>query len=266
MRVQDGALLDRQPDGVPPVPDPDPVRGPDRGLHVRHGPPGRRVVRRGSARSSTRSRRSTIRRHPSSRTRRPRARRGRVPRRRASATRAPRSRSSTTLSFRAEPGQTTAIVGSTGSGKSTLVNLIPRFYDATGGTVLVDGVDVRAMDREDLWSRIGVIPQKAFLFSGTVASNLRFGEDRRRPTTSSGAPSRSPRARDFVATMDGGSRPRSPRAARTSRAASASASRSPGRSSRTPGSTSSTTASRPSTSRPTRASGRRSTASSAARP
>ena len=81
------------------------------------------------------------------------------------------------LSFRAEPGKTTAIVGSTGSGKSTLVNLIPRFYDATGGSVLVDGVDVREMDRELLWSRIGVIPQKAFLFGGTVASNLRFGKD-----------------------------------------------------------------------------------------
>jgi ATP-binding cassette subfamily B protein len=80
------------------------------------------------------------------------------------------------ISFRAEPGQTTAIVGSTGSGKSTLVNLIPRFYDASSGTVLVDGIDVRAMNRDDLWGRIGVIPQKAFLFSGTVGSNLRFGK------------------------------------------------------------------------------------------
>ncbi len=80
------------------------------------------------------------------------------------------------ITFRAEPGQTTAIVGSTGSGKTTLINLIPRFYDATTGTVLVDGVDVRAMDRDELWSRMGVIPQKAFLFSGTVGSNLRFGK------------------------------------------------------------------------------------------
>jgi ATP-binding cassette subfamily B protein len=80
------------------------------------------------------------------------------------------------ISFAAGPGETTAIVGSTGSGKSTLVNLLPRFYDATGGAVLVDGVDVRAMDRADLWSRIGLIPQKAFLFSGTVASNLRYGD------------------------------------------------------------------------------------------
>ncbi|HYX11646.1 MAG TPA: ABC transporter ATP-binding protein, partial [Candidatus Acidoferrum sp.] len=80
------------------------------------------------------------------------------------------------ISFRAMPGQTTAIVGSTGSGKSTLVNLIPRFYDATEGSVLVDGVDVRDMNRDDVWARIGMIPQKAFLFSGTVASNLRFGK------------------------------------------------------------------------------------------
>jgi ATP-binding cassette, subfamily B, multidrug efflux pump len=80
------------------------------------------------------------------------------------------------VSFVAEPGQTVAIVGSTGSGKSTLINLIPRFYDATAGAVLVDGVDVREMNRTDLWARLGVIPQKAFLFSGTVASNLRFGD------------------------------------------------------------------------------------------
>ncbi|MEO8273741.1 MAG: ABC transporter ATP-binding protein [Chloroflexota bacterium] len=81
------------------------------------------------------------------------------------------------VSFVAEPGQTVAIVGSTGSGKSTLINLIPRFYDATEGTVLVDGIDVRELDRQDLWARLGVIPQKAFLFSGTVASNLRFGDE-----------------------------------------------------------------------------------------
>jgi ATP-binding cassette subfamily B protein len=80
------------------------------------------------------------------------------------------------VSFRAEPGQTTAIVGSTGSGKTTLINLIPRLYDATTGSVLVDGIDVRDMDREELWTRIGLIPQKAFLFSGTVATNLRFGD------------------------------------------------------------------------------------------
>jgi len=81
------------------------------------------------------------------------------------------------ISFTAERGETTAIVGSTGSGKSTLVNLIPRFYDATEGAVLVDGIDVRQMARDDVWSRIGLIPQKAFLFSGTVATNLRYGDE-----------------------------------------------------------------------------------------
>ena len=81
------------------------------------------------------------------------------------------------ISFKAGPGQTTAIVGSTGSGKSTLINLIPRFYDVTGGRVLVDGVDVREMTQATLWERIGFIPQKAFLFNGTVASNLRYGKE-----------------------------------------------------------------------------------------
>jgi ATP-binding cassette, subfamily B, multidrug efflux pump len=82
------------------------------------------------------------------------------------------------ISFSARPGEVTAIVGSTGSGKSTLVNLIPRFYDVTGGAVLVDGVDVRQLAQKDLWSRIGFVPQRAFLFSGTVASNLRYGDER----------------------------------------------------------------------------------------
>lgn len=81
------------------------------------------------------------------------------------------------ISFVARPGQTTAIVGSTGSGKSTLINLIPRFYDVTGGAILVDGVDVRDMTQDELWSRVGFIPQKAFLFSGTIASNLRYGKE-----------------------------------------------------------------------------------------
>lgn len=80
------------------------------------------------------------------------------------------------ISFTAERGQTTAIIGSTGAGKSTLISLIPRLFDATGGSVTVDGVEVRDCDPELLWSRIGLIPQKAFLFSGTVASNLRYGE------------------------------------------------------------------------------------------
>jgi len=81
------------------------------------------------------------------------------------------------ISFTARPGETTAIVGSTGSGKSTLVNLLTRFYDVTGGAVLLDGVDVRQLRRDDLWSRIGVVAQRALLFSGTVASNLRFGRE-----------------------------------------------------------------------------------------
>ncbi|HEU4572247.1 MAG TPA: ABC transporter ATP-binding protein, partial [Candidatus Limnocylindrales bacterium] len=81
------------------------------------------------------------------------------------------------VSLVARPGQTTAIVGSTGSGKSTLLNLIPRFYDASQGAVMVDGVDVREMRRADLWARLGVVPQRAFLFSGTVGSNLRYGDE-----------------------------------------------------------------------------------------
>jgi ATP-binding cassette, subfamily B, multidrug efflux pump len=80
------------------------------------------------------------------------------------------------ISFMANPGETTAIVGSTGSGKTTLINLLPRFYDATDGAVLVDGVDVRELDRQDLWRRIAVVPQRAFLFGGTVASNVRYGD------------------------------------------------------------------------------------------
>jgi ATP-binding cassette subfamily B multidrug efflux pump len=79
------------------------------------------------------------------------------------------------ISFSALPGQTTAIVGSTGSGKSTLVSLIPRLYDVTSGSIELDGLDIRKMDRAELWSHIGFVPQKAFLFSGTVASNLRYG-------------------------------------------------------------------------------------------
>ena len=81
------------------------------------------------------------------------------------------------ISFTAQPGRTTAIVGSTGSGKSTLINLIPRSYDVSGGAVLVDGVDVRQVRQEDLWARVGLVPQRAFLFSGTVASNLRYGSE-----------------------------------------------------------------------------------------
>jgi ATP-binding cassette subfamily B protein len=79
------------------------------------------------------------------------------------------------LSFRFEPGATSAIIGGTGSGKTTLLNLIPRFFDASSGRVLVNGVDVREQAQESLWASLGIVPQTAYLFSGTVASNLRFG-------------------------------------------------------------------------------------------
>ncbi len=80
------------------------------------------------------------------------------------------------ISFVAHPGQTTAIVGSTGAGKTSLFGLIPRLYDATAGSVLVDGIDVREIDPNVLWSKIGLVPQIAYLFTGTVASNLRYGK------------------------------------------------------------------------------------------
>ena len=79
------------------------------------------------------------------------------------------------ISFTAHPGQTTAVIGSTGA-ISTLVNLVPRLFDVTGGEVYVDGVDVRHLEPELLWGRIGLVPQKAFLFSGTVRSNLLYGK------------------------------------------------------------------------------------------
>lgn len=79
------------------------------------------------------------------------------------------------VSFRVSPGRTTAIIGSTGSGKSTLVDLVPRLFDVSEGTVAVNGVDVRQLDPDLLWGSIGYVPQKPYLFSGTVASNLRFG-------------------------------------------------------------------------------------------
>ena len=81
------------------------------------------------------------------------------------------------ISFRAGPGEITAIIGGTGSGKSTLINLIPRFYDVDSGGVLVDGVDVRELAQEELRAKIGFVPQRAVLFSGTVASNIRYGDE-----------------------------------------------------------------------------------------
>ena len=81
------------------------------------------------------------------------------------------------LSFDLRPGQTTAIIGGTGSGKTTLLDLVPRFFDVSGGSLLVDGVDVRRQPLERLWSAIGLVPQRSYLFSGTVADNLRFGNE-----------------------------------------------------------------------------------------
>jgi ATP-binding cassette subfamily B protein len=107
------------------------------------------------------------------------------------------------ISFTARPGETTAIIGSTGAGKTTLLNLIPRLFDATGGSVLVDGVDVRDIAPELLWSRIGLVPQKPYLFSGTVASNLRFA----RPDATDEELWNAleiAQARDFVSAMPGG--------------------------------------------------------------
>jgi ATP-binding cassette, subfamily B, multidrug efflux pump len=80
------------------------------------------------------------------------------------------------VSLEARPGQTLAIIGSTGAGKTTMLNLVPRLYDVTAGRVLVGGVDVRRLDQDVLWSRLGLVPQRAFLFTGTVASNLRYGK------------------------------------------------------------------------------------------
>ena len=81
------------------------------------------------------------------------------------------------ISFTARPGETTAIIGSTGSGKSTLINLIPRFYDVTDGAIEIDGIDIRKMTQADLRANIGYVPQKGMLFSGTIVSNIAYGKD-----------------------------------------------------------------------------------------
>ncbi len=109
----------------------------------------------------------------------------------------------TDVSFRVRPGETVAVIGSTGAGKTTLVNLVPRLFDATAGTIRVDDVDVRDLDPEELWSRIGLVPQKAFLFTGTVATNLRHGK----PDATDDELWRAleiAQARDFVAAMPDG--------------------------------------------------------------
>jgi ATP-binding cassette, subfamily B, multidrug efflux pump len=106
------------------------------------------------------------------------------------------------ISFELHPGETTAIIGGTGSGKTTLLNLIPRFFDATKGEVLLDGVDVRDQSLERVWSTIGLVPQRAYLFGGTVADNLRFGREDATDEELWHALEVA-QARDFVETMDG---------------------------------------------------------------
>jgi ATP-binding cassette subfamily B multidrug efflux pump len=107
------------------------------------------------------------------------------------------------VSFKATAGQTTAIIGSTGAGKTTLVSLVARLFDASSGTVLIDGVGVRDLDPEMLWNRIGLVPQKSYLFTGTVASNLRYGNPQA-TDDELWAALEVAQARDFVEAMPGG--------------------------------------------------------------
>lgn len=107
------------------------------------------------------------------------------------------------INFTARPGETTAIIGGTGSGKSTVVNLIPRFFDVTEGQVLVDGVDVRDVSQHDLRDRIGYIPQKGMLFSGTLESNLRYADEDADPAVISKA-AEIAQASEFISQMDDG--------------------------------------------------------------
>lgn len=154
------------------------------------------------------------------------------------------------ISFRARAGQTTAIIGSTGAGKTTLLGLVPRLFDATGGTVLVDGVDVRELSPDILWQRIGLVPQRPYLFSGTVASNLRYGNpaatDDELWTSLEIA-----QARDFVEALPEGLDAPVSRAERTSPAGNDNAWPSPAHWSASRRSTCSTTRSPRSTSAPT---------------
>ena len=107
------------------------------------------------------------------------------------------------ITFSAKPGETTAIIGGTGSGKSTLINLIPRFYDVDNGNVLVDGVDVREMSQKDLRAKIGLVPQKTVLFSGTISENIKFGKDDATLEEIKHA-AKVAQAEDFVNSMEGG--------------------------------------------------------------
>lgn len=94
-----------------------------------------------------------------------------------SATATPRKDTLSHISFTAKPGQTTAFIGATGAGKSTLINLIPRFYDVTGGAVYLNGKDIRTLSQKELRDNIGYVPQKAVLFSGTIDSNIKYGKE-----------------------------------------------------------------------------------------
>jgi ATP-binding cassette subfamily B protein len=107
------------------------------------------------------------------------------------------------ISFTVKAGQTLAVIGSTGSGKTTLVSLVPRLFDATSGAVLLDGVDVRDLAPEALWSRVGIVPQKPYLFSGTIASNLGYGKEDA-TEDEMWAALRTAQAEDFVRAMPGG--------------------------------------------------------------
>ena len=167
-----GPDADRRAHRVPRLPPADPHGGHDGHVHGDHDPAGRGVRRPdhgggrdprvGASRPPRRSRRCAQTAGWRSTTSRS-AIRGR-PRLCCATCRSPRA-----------PGQTTAIIGSTGAGKTTLLAMVPRLYDATGGAVRVDGVDVRDLEPDDLWGRIGLVPQRPYLFSGTVASNLRYG-------------------------------------------------------------------------------------------
>ncbi|WP_406687780.1 ABC transporter ATP-binding protein [Rossellomorea vietnamensis] len=107
------------------------------------------------------------------------------------------------VSFTANPGETTAIIGGTGSGKTTLINLIPRFYEIASGTIRVNGVDIREASQEEIRSKLGLVPQKATLFTGTIAENIRFGKEEANDEEVAQA-ARIAQAEEFVSRMDGG--------------------------------------------------------------
>ena len=185
-RVDAGSDADRRAHRVPGLPRADPDVGDDGDLHADHGAARRRVRRpdRRGVRHRHVRRTSRVDRSPSS----PGS--GELELRGVQFTypgaEEPVLRD---VSFTARPGQTTAIIGSTGAGKTTLVNLVPRLFDVTGGEVYVDGVDVRDLEPELLWSRIGLVPQKAFLFSGTVREQpalRQAGRHRRRAVAGAG--------------------------------------------------------------------------------